>query len=111
MFDEMRVFGSLISGRGPIAMDFRTQIQLAEAMGPVNRWFCSECNSKPVDDPEELLRYYIKTGGAADFARRYEQAMGMQNRWYCSQLHQSEVRDPQTLWDYYMRNTRHTRTG
>ena len=92
-------------------MDFRTQIQLTEALGPVNRWFCSESHRKPIDDPEVLLQHYIKTGGAADFARRFEQAMGMQNRWFCSQLYQSEVRDPQTLWDYYMRNTRHTRAG
>jgi len=83
-------------------MDFRIRLQLAEAFGPVNRWFCSEAYGREVDDKESLLIYYIKSGGAADFAKRYNQAMGVLNRWYCSEFYRRDIRDPEILWDYYM---------
>jgi hypothetical protein len=83
-------------------MDFRVWLQLAEAFGPTNRWFCSEAYRREIDDPELLLIYYIKSGGAADFARRYDQAMAMPNRWYCSEFYNRDIRDPQILWEYYM---------
>jgi len=83
-------------------MDFRVRLQVAEAFGPTNRWFCSEAFGREIDDPELLLIYYIRSGGAADFARRYDQAMGTQNRWYCSEFYRREIRDPGILWDYYM---------
>ena len=84
-------------------MELRVQLQLAEAMGSLNRWFCSEAYGRAIEDEELLLVYYIKSGGAADFARRYEQAMGTLNRWYCSEFYRREIRDPRILWDYYMR--------
>jgi hypothetical protein len=52
------------------------QMQLAEALGPVNRWFCSQCYGREVTDPDELLEYYIKHGGAEAFARRKAQLAG-----------------------------------
>ena len=82
-------------------MQFRTRVQLAEALGPVNRWFCSQAYGFPVQDPELLLTYYIKSGGAADFALRFDQAMSTLNRWFCSEYHCREIHDPETLWHYY----------
>lgn len=82
--------------------DFRIRLQLAEAFGPVNRWYCSRAYGRQIDDKETLLRYYITSGGAANFAGRYEEATGGLNRWYCSEFHRCEVRDPQLLWDYFM---------
>jgi hypothetical protein len=83
-------------------MQFRTRVQLAEALGPVNRWFCSQACGFAVQDPELLLTYYIKSGGAADFALRYAEAMSAHNRWFCSEYHCREIHDPETLWIYYM---------
>jgi hypothetical protein len=90
-------------GGGLLVMTYRVRLQLAEALGPLNRWFCSEAHGRKVDDPESLMLYYIKSGGAADFAKRYEQAMGPLNRWYCSEFYRRDVRDPQALWEYYMK--------
>jgi hypothetical protein len=86
-------------------MNLRVRLQVAEAFGPINRWFCSEAYGREITDPELLLIYYIKSGGAADFARRFNQAMDKQNRWYCSQFHCRDVRDPVVLWEYYMNHT------
>ena len=83
-------------------MDFRVRLQVAEAFGPTNRWFCSEAFGREIDDPELLLIYYIRSGGAADFAIRFDQAMDLLNRWYCSEFHCRDIRDPQILWDYYI---------
>jgi hypothetical protein len=85
-------------------MELRIRLQLAEAFGPDNRWYCSEAYGRNIDDPELLLRYYVGSGGAADFADRFNQAMGMLNRWYCSQFYQCDVRDPRILWEYYMKH-------
>ena len=82
-------------------MQFRLRKQLDEAFGPVNRWYCAQAYGRPVHDREVLLIYYIKSGGAMDFALRYEEAMGPLNRWYCSEFHGRDVRDPETLWNYY----------
>ena len=87
-------------------MSFRLRSQLAEALGPVNRWFCSQAYGRPVDDPETLLVYYIRNGGAADFANRFEQATGPVNRWYCSQHHGRDVSEPELLWEYFLRQYR-----
>jgi hypothetical protein len=43
-------------------------MQLDEAFGPVNRWYCSEHFGYEVQDRETLLRYYIQHGGASFFA-------------------------------------------
>ncbi len=85
-----------------LIMDFRIRLQLAEAFGPVNRWFCSQAYGCRIDDRELLLVYYIKSGGAADFAKRYDQAMGPLNRWYCSEFYRRDIRDPRILWEYYV---------
>jgi hypothetical protein len=84
-------------------MNDRVRIQLAEAMGQVNRWFCSKAHGRAVEEPELLLTYFIKSGGARDFARRYAEAMGGINRWYCSEFYGREVGEPEVLWDYYVR--------
>jgi hypothetical protein len=60
---------------GITIMDRRIRFQLAEALGPTNRWFCSEALGFEVRDAELLLAYYIKNGGAEDFAKRYEQGL------------------------------------
>jgi hypothetical protein len=83
-------------------MQFRTRVQLAEALGPVNRWFCSQAYGYAVTDPELLLKYYIKSGGASDFALRFDEAMSALNRWFCSEFHRREIHDPEVLWNYYM---------
>ena len=82
-------------------MRFRVRMQLAEALGSVNRWYCSQAYGRPIDDPELLLTYFIKSGGAADFAARYEEAMGALNRWYCSEYYRREIDHPEILWAYY----------
>lgn len=41
--------------------------QLQEALGPVNKWYCSQFMGYEVTDPELLLTYYIKHGGASQF--------------------------------------------
>ena len=82
---------------------FRTRAQLAEVFGPVNRWYCSQAHGRPVQEEETLLVYFIKRGGARDFALRYDEAMSPLNRWYCSEFHGRDVREPEALWTYYMR--------
>ncbi|HVT90300.1 MAG TPA: hypothetical protein VHD56_15720 [Tepidisphaeraceae bacterium] len=82
-------------------LNFRVRLQLAEALGQTNRWYCSQYHGRKIDDPETLLAYFIKNGGARDFAERYNQAMGAENRWYCSEFYQKEIRDPETLWNYF----------
>jgi len=55
-----------------------------------------------IDDPETLLTYFIKSGGAADFALRYNEAMSAVNRWFCSESYRREIHEPDKLWHYYM---------
>ena len=81
---------------------FRVEMQLAEARGETNRWFCSQHHQRPVHDDETLMIYFIRSGGAADFAFRFAQAMGKENRWFCSEFYGREIRDPEILWNYYM---------
>jgi hypothetical protein len=83
-------------------MSDRVLLQMTEACGPVNQWFCSQYYGEPVHNAETLLVYFVKSGGAADFAVRYSEAMGPLNRWYCSEYYGRDVRDPMVLWDYYM---------
>ena len=82
----------------------RLRVQLDEAFGPDNRWYCSRLCGKPVEDKTLLLAHFIRNGGAEDFARRYEEAMGPDNRWYCSQYYRRQIDDPEILWAYYMRH-------
>jgi hypothetical protein len=83
-------------------MNFRLRKQLAEALGQVNRWYCSQFHGYPVEDPNLLWKYFINNGGAVDFARRYDEATGAKNRWYCSEFHGRDIRDPEILWNYYV---------
>ena len=46
--------------------------QLEEAFGPENRWFCSEHYCCEVNEPDLLLEYYIKHGGAAHFRSKQQ---------------------------------------
>jgi len=83
---------------------------LAEALGPTNRWYCSQARGYPVDDRELLLAYFIKSGGAIDFAARYNEAMGAKNRWYCSEYYGRDIREPQILWDYFLNHAQTANT-
>jgi len=47
------------------------RMQLEEAFGPDNRWFCSEHYCGEVNEPDLLLEYYIKHGGAERFRRKF----------------------------------------
>jgi hypothetical protein len=86
---------------GP-TVTFRLRLQLEEALGSHNRWFCSQFHRREIRNPEILLSYFIRSGGAADFARRYNQAMSPLNRWYCSEFHARPIDDPEILWNYYI---------
>ena len=90
-------------------MTDRTRMQLAEALGAVNRWYCSQRHGREVRDEEVLVRYFVRSGGAADFARRWNEAMGLENRWYCSQFYRRDVRESEVLWGYYEMARRETR--
>ncbi len=82
-------------------MNVRTRLQVAEALGADNCWYCSQVHGYRVEHAEQLLEYFIKSGGAKDFADRYEDAMGALNRWYCSEFYGRDIRDPEILWHYY----------
>jgi len=45
--------------------------QLEEALGPVNRWFCSQHYGREVTEPDLLVEYYIRHGGAEHFRHKY----------------------------------------
>ena len=45
--------------------------QLWEALGPVNKWYCSQYHGYEVTSPDQLLAYYIKHGGARQFRQRH----------------------------------------
>lgn len=46
------------------------QTQIQEALDPVNRWYCSQYYGFEVTEPNILLAYYIKHGGAKHFRDR-----------------------------------------
>jgi hypothetical protein len=83
-------------------MLFRVNLQLNEAVGDLNRYYCSQAHGYDIHEEEKLVRYYVKSGGAKDFARRWDEAMGDNNRWYCSEFFMRPISDPLTLWNYYM---------
>ena len=41
--------------------------QIQEALGPVNKWYASQYYGFEVTDPNLLMSYYIKHGGAKHF--------------------------------------------
>src|SRR5438874_2608546 len=90
-------------------MNYRTCAQVAEAVGAVNRWYCSQYYRREITDHDVLMEYFVRNRGAEDFARRYIEAMGMANRWYCSEYYQRDVREPEVLWAYYMKTRQETR--
>jgi hypothetical protein len=80
----------------------RVEMQLAEAFGEDNRYFCSLHYCREVTDQDVLLKYFIRFGGALDFARRWQQAMSADNRWFCSEWYRQPITDERILWSYYM---------
>ena len=52
------------------------QMQLAEALDPVNRWYCSQFYGREITNVDVLLEYYIKHGGAESFAQRKAKLAG-----------------------------------
>ncbi len=57
-----------------LSFDEFIQIQLRQALGPENKWFCSEFYGREITDPDTLLAYYIKHGGAEACRRLYPPA-------------------------------------
>ena len=45
------------------------QRQIDAAMGPENRWYCSEFYGREITDCDVLLEYFIKHGGAECFGQ------------------------------------------
>ena len=41
--------------------------QIEAALGPENRWYCSEFYGREITDADVLLEYFIKHGGAEHF--------------------------------------------
>ena len=52
-------------------MDEYVSAQAKEALGQLNRYFAGLFYGREVTDPDQLLEYYIKHGGASDFAVRW----------------------------------------
>jgi hypothetical protein len=44
--------------------------EVAEALGPDNKWYCSEHFGREITNPEILICYYIKHGGPEQFRKR-----------------------------------------
>ena len=84
-------------------MHVRVRLQQAEVLGPANRWYCSQWHGRPIDDPELLWRYFVRSGGAVDFARRWNEAMSAANRWFCSEFYRRPIVEEEILWSYYCR--------
>ncbi len=53
--------------------------QLHEALGPVNKWYCSQYHGYEVTNEELLLCYYIKHGGARHYREMLEAPQHMNN--------------------------------
>lgn len=79
----------------------RLRRQVEEALGPINKWYCSQRMGYEVKDPNKLMEYYIKSGAAARFAEWYDEATGPANRWYCSEYFGYPIEDIDVLIDYY----------
>jgi len=46
--------------------------QMQEALGSVNKWYCSQYYGYEVTDGEKLLAYYIKHGGAQHYREQVD---------------------------------------
>lgn len=53
--------------------------QMQEALGPVNKWYCSQYYGYEVTAPDLLLAYYIKHGGASHFRQLHAADVGEAN--------------------------------
>jgi hypothetical protein len=83
-------------------MKCRALLQIAEARSDFNRYHCCNFHRRDITDPNELLAYFIKHGGAESFAKKFEEAMSDDNKWYCSEFYDKDIRDAETLWNYYL---------
>lgn len=52
--------------------------QQREALGSVNKWYCSQFYGYEVTDPETLVRYYIKHGGAMNYRQVHGNVAGQE---------------------------------
>jgi hypothetical protein len=86
--------------------EFRFRALIDEVLSDENRWHCGTSHHKKVDSHDELLVYFVNSGGIKDFARRYLQAMSATNRYYCGQFYGRRIDDPEILWNYYMEHRR-----
>jgi len=77
-------------------------MQQAEVLGDQNRWFCAQFHGREISCAELLWRYFIHSGGATCFARRWTMAMSDDNRWYCGEFYGYKVTDEEMLWEYFM---------
>ncbi len=41
-------------------MAFRARMQVAEALGADNRWFCSQSCGRGIDDPDALVQIILR---------------------------------------------------
>ena len=55
----------------PTSMSSFLEQQKREALGADNKWFCSQFYGYEVTNPDQLLSYYIKNGGACNYRQRY----------------------------------------
>ena len=81
---------------------YRLHAQVAEILSSDNRWFCSQHHRREVHDKDVLSTYFIKSGGAKNFADRWRDAMSEDNRWFCGLHYGREITCPRILWLYYM---------
>ena len=80
---------------------FRVRMQHAEVLGEKNKYYCSQVYGYEVTDEDLLWEHFIRTGGAADFAKRFTEAFSPANCWFCSEHFGKHVTDPEILWRYY----------
>ena len=71
----------------------RTLAQLAEALGSLNKYYCSQRLCCEVSDPNTLIKYFVLSGGAEDFARRWDEATGEVNKYFCSEFYRQPIED------------------
>ena len=57
------------------------RMQLEEALGPVNRWYCSQRHGYDVRDPDKLVEHYVRNGGAESFSRRFRIPVPSEHQW------------------------------
>jgi hypothetical protein len=50
----------------------RLQRQIDAALSPENRWYCAEFYGCEITDPDTLMEYFIKHGGAEAFREAEE---------------------------------------